>query len=251
MPSQKSVIVNADDFGLSRGVNRGVFEGHERGIVTSASLMVRWPAASEAAADARDHPDLSVGLHFDAGEWVYRDGGWVPLYEVVAVEDRRASRDEARRQLEAFHHLVGRDPTHVDSHQHVHRREPIRSVLIELAEQLDAPLRHYHPRIRYCGRFYGQTAEGLPLPGAIRVESLVGILEALPAGITELDCHPADRDDLGKTMYRAERVEELEVLCDPRVRRALADHAIELQSFAGVSGGARSDRAATAGPGPF
>ena len=41
----RAVIVNADDFGQSAGINRGIVEAHERGIVTSASLMVRWPAA--------------------------------------------------------------------------------------------------------------------------------------------------------------------------------------------------------------
>ena len=50
------LIVNADDFGLSAGVNRGIVEAHERGIVTSASLMVRRPAAREAADYARTHP---------------------------------------------------------------------------------------------------------------------------------------------------------------------------------------------------
>ena len=61
------VIVNADDFGRSRGVNRGIVEAHERGIVTSASLMVRWAAAADAAAYARMRPELSVGLHVDLG----------------------------------------------------------------------------------------------------------------------------------------------------------------------------------------
>ncbi|PYS69828.1 MAG: hypothetical protein DMF73_14065 [Acidobacteria bacterium] len=60
MIAQRYLIVNADDFGQSPGINRGVIEAHENGIVTSASLMVRWPAAAEAAQYARGHPDLSV-----------------------------------------------------------------------------------------------------------------------------------------------------------------------------------------------
>ena len=60
------LIVNADDFGQSDGVNRGIVRAHEGGIVTSASLMVRWPAAEEAAACARTHLRLSVGLHLDS-----------------------------------------------------------------------------------------------------------------------------------------------------------------------------------------
>jgi predicted glycoside hydrolase/deacetylase ChbG (UPF0249 family) len=76
----RRLIVNADDFGLCHGVNRGIIETFERGILTSASLMVRYPAAAEAAAYARLHPELSVGMHLDLGEWVFKEGEWIPLY---------------------------------------------------------------------------------------------------------------------------------------------------------------------------
>ncbi|HEU4340947.1 MAG TPA: ChbG/HpnK family deacetylase, partial [Candidatus Binatia bacterium] len=59
----KYLIVNADDFGQSHGINRGIITAYGDGIVTSASLMVRWPAAADAAAYARKQPGLSVGLH--------------------------------------------------------------------------------------------------------------------------------------------------------------------------------------------
>src|SRR5437762_1183195 len=116
------LIVNADDFGLSAGVNRGIIEAHERGIVTSASLMVRWPAVAAAAAYAREHPALGVGLHLDLGEWEYSNGDWVARYEVVPLDDAAAVAAEAGRQLAAFRGLMGRDPDHLDSHQHVHLR---------------------------------------------------------------------------------------------------------------------------------
>ena len=58
MRTGRLLIVNADDFGQTAGVNRGVIEAHDRGIVTSASLMVRWPAAAEAASFARARPAL-------------------------------------------------------------------------------------------------------------------------------------------------------------------------------------------------
>ena len=228
---KRCLIVNADDFGLSPGVNQGVTEAHEGGIVTSASLMVLWPAAAEAAAYAGDNPDLALGLHLDLGEWVYGEGEWLPAYEVVPADDPATVREEATRQLTAFRRLVGRDPTHLDSHQHVHLREPVRSVLGEVAGELAVPLRHCDPRIRHCGDFYGQTGEGKPLPEGISADALIGILAALPSGITELACHPGLDDGLQST-YRSERAVEVGVLCDPRVRATVAAKDIELCSFA-------------------
>lgn len=237
MTAGRYLIVNADDFGQSPGVNRGIIQAHRQGIVTSASLMVRWSAAPEAARYSRDHPSLSVGLHVDLGEWAYRDGTWVPLYEVVDMGDTAAVSREVGCQLSAFRRLVGKDPTHVDSHQHVHQRESVVcDALVELAQELAVPLRHFSPHVRYCGDFYGQTPEGFPLPNSITAEALIHILMELPPGITELACHPGEGDDLN-TMYRAERAWEVAVLCEPRVRTALNASGIELHSFANLSAG--------------
>jgi predicted glycoside hydrolase/deacetylase ChbG (UPF0249 family) len=230
MCPQRYLIVNADDFGQSHGVNRGVIDAHEHGIVTSASLMVRWPAAAEAAAYSRAHPNFSLGLHVDLGEWAYRGEHWVPLYEVVPIHDMTAVTAEVSHQLATFRGLVGKDPTHLDSHQHMHRREPLRTVLRESARQLAIPLRHDSAAVGYCGDFYGQTAEGTPLPDAISVEGLINTLERLPPGFTELGCHPGEGNDLD-TMYRTERAAEVKVLCDPRLRAAIVALRIELRSF--------------------
>jgi chitin disaccharide deacetylase len=230
MPDKKYLIVNADDFGQSPGVNQGIIKGYEEGIVTSTSLMVRWPAAAAAAAYALAHPALSVGLHLDLSEWAYRDGAWAPLYEVVALDDAAAVAAEVSRQLAAFRRLAGREPTHIDSHQHAHKEEPVRSILAGVARELRVPLRHFSDEIRYYGGFYGQMDQGLPYPEGITVTALIAILASLPSGITELGCHPAEGNDLD-TMYGAERNVELKTLCDPRVRAALLADDMQLLSF--------------------
>jgi predicted glycoside hydrolase/deacetylase ChbG (UPF0249 family) len=230
MPGRR-LIVNADDFGLSPGVNAGIVAAHEGGMVTSASLMVRGPAAAEAAAYARGRPRLGVGLHLDLGEWAYRGGAWVRLYEVVPADDAAAVRAEAARQLAAFRRLVGRDPTHLDSHQHVHRREPARSALAEAGRELGVPVRHLTPGVQYCGDFYGQDGEGRPYPDLVTAAALVRLLGRLPPGLTEMSCHPGTGDELD-TMYVRERALETAALCDPHVRAAVAELEIELVSFA-------------------
>ena len=234
MSNARYLIVNADDFGRSPGVNRGIMRAHQHGIVTSASLMVRWPAAEEAAEYARINPRLSVGLHLDLGEWVYRNSNWILLYEVVPLDDLFAVRQEVSRQLEVFRNLMGREPSHIDSHQHVHRREPVRTAALEAARQFSIPLRECSTDIQYCGRFYGQTAEGCAYPEWISVEALMSLLAELPPGITEVGCHPGEGQDLD-TVYLTEREQEVKVLCDPRVHSALGELGICLCSFNGVT----------------
>jgi chitin disaccharide deacetylase len=229
----RALIVNADDLGRSNGINGGIALAHESGIVTSASLMVRGPAAEEAAAWARTHPAVSVGLHLDLGEWVYERGAWRSLYVVTQTEDAAAVEAEIGHQLLRFRRLVGREPTHLDSHQHVHRQEPVHAALRAAARRLDVPLRSFSPRVRYDGSFYGQTGTGDPFPQAVSVDALVALVSALPAGITELGCHPGLGDDAGSS-YGRERELEVRALCDVRVRDALSAGCIELRSFHGL-----------------
>jgi predicted glycoside hydrolase/deacetylase ChbG (UPF0249 family) len=230
------LIVNADDLGLSSGVNRGIFAAHERGIVTSASLMVRWESAVEAAAYARSHPSLSVGLHIDIGEWMYQNGEWVALYEVVPGDDPAMLEAEVQHQLETFRQLMHADPTHIDSHQHVHRSQPLASLLKAISRDLGIPLRHYAPHIRYEGGFYGQTGDGSPLPSQLAPDALIRLLMALPPGLTELGCHPGLGNDI-VSMYRTERSTEVETLCDPRVREIIESEGIQLIGFADARDG--------------
>jgi chitin disaccharide deacetylase len=227
------VVVNADDFGLSHGINQGIVLAHERGIVTSTSAMVGWPAADEAADLAKVHPKLGVGLHVDLSEWLYHDGEWTPLYQVVST-DRAAVEAEVAAQLARFISLFGRPPTHLDSHQHVHADEPIRSVLVETGLRLGVPVRGCTPGINYRGDFYGQTGTGEPLPEAITLEALLGLLSTLPAGTSEIGCHPAAEPEVGST-YATERPEELRVLCDPRVKATVETQGIRLRSFADLA----------------
>jgi chitin disaccharide deacetylase len=230
MVGEKYLVVNADDFGQSPGVNRGIMEAHEHGIVTSASLMTGWLAAGEAALYAKEHPKLSLGLHLDLGEWVYRAGSWVPLYSVVSLDDKSAVEREVYRQVDTFRCLLGKEPSHINSHQHLHMREPVRSISMELCESLGVPLRNLSPGVNYCMTFYGQTKEGLPLPSHISLDHLIDTLSTLPTGLTVLTCHPGYVDDL-KTTYQKERTAELRVLCDPRVRDVISNLGVKLCSF--------------------
>lgn len=228
MSVERVLIVNADDFGLSEGVNDGIAEAHRHGIVTSTSLMVRKPAAEKAAALAGELSALAVGLHIDIGQWDYEEGEWRVAYERCSPEDRAAVWEECRGQLTAFRDLMGRDPSHLDSHQHTHMSEQVAPVATTMAADLGVPLRARG--IRYEGGFYGQTGKGEPFPAGITVERLVELIRGLPGGLTELGCHPGIGVE-SESSYGPEREQEVAVLCDRRVRAAIAQEGIELRSF--------------------
>jgi predicted glycoside hydrolase/deacetylase ChbG (UPF0249 family) len=194
-------------------------------------MMVRQGAAAAAAAYAASHPRLAVGLHIDLGQWDYVNGKWMAAYQRCDGDDPVAVEAECRAQLELFRDRLRRDPTHLDSHQHTHMSEPVATVAARLAAELGVPLRARG--IPYEGGFYGQSGKGEPVPEAIGTESLIRIVSALPAGWTELGCHPGLGMG-GESSYGREREQEVRALCDPRVREAVASAGIELRSFADV-----------------
>ena len=220
--TRRWLVVNADDFGASHGVNRGILKAHLDGIVTSTSLMVDGPGSDEAGRLARATPGLSVGLH-------------VELSPVLAgVGDATALEAELQRQAARFLELVGAPPTHLDSHRDVHRGADVLPAFLELARQLGVPLRGHSP-VRRLGDFYGQWG-GESHPEQLSVASLVRMLESkLEDGVTELICHPGHVDGELRSSYVQERELEVVTLCDSRVREALTRLGIELVSHRDVS----------------
>ena len=228
MSPTRTLVVNADDFGASEGVNRGVVQAHVHGIVTSTSLMVTGHAAEHAARLAGEHPGLGVGLHWDLDE--------EDLREPVPLEDTIAVRRELARQLEAFERLMNRPPTHVDSHHHVHRRDEIAPIARELASALGVPLRE-EGSVRYVGGFYGQWEWLVTDLEHIRPEFLIWILRnEVDEGWTEIGCHPGFVTDDFTSVYLAEREVEVATLTDPRIQAEIEALGIRLASYAELAG---------------
>lgn len=153
----KMLIVNADDFGLAPAVNQGILDGHLAGSVTSTTLMVNMPAAAEAAAIAKAHPGLGVGLHFNLtlgrpladppsvpsllgpdGQFHSRNALALRLFT------GRVRGEHVVRELQAQHQAflaLGIRPTHVDSHQHVHGFPVVFDAVAALCEAEGIPTR--------------------------------------------------------------------------------------------------------------
>jgi chitin disaccharide deacetylase len=134
---QRKLIINSDDFGLTRGVNSAISECVEGGLLRSATIMANAEAFDDAVRIAKEHGNLGVGIHFvltglkplsPAEEVPLLTGrtGSLPsgpgeLLKMVLTE--KAARDEIRKELFSQAEKVfqsGIVPTHFDTHKHVH-----------------------------------------------------------------------------------------------------------------------------------
>ena len=220
--ASRNLIFNADDFGASAGVNRGILECHTRGVVTSASLMVTGQAVAEAVAMARDNPGLSVGLHWDV---------WGEDERAFDIGNLDAVRDEFKRQLNEFQRLLARMPTHVDSHRHAHMQEGVKALLAELAAPLGVPLRG-DGRVGFVGGFYAQWEWKVTNLEYVSVPFLQRMLrEEVPGGWTEFSCHPGYVTPDYQAVYLSEREEEVRTLTDPRIRASIEAEGIRLAGY--------------------
>jgi chitin disaccharide deacetylase len=219
----RRLIFNADDFGASTGVNRGIVECHVRGVVTSTSLMVGGVACAEAVALSREHPNLAIGLHWDV---------WGEDEREFDLTDAGAVRAELERQFDDFVRLMGRPPTHVDSHRHAHREPGVTELIAELVEPLGVPLRG-DGRVAFVGGFYAQWEWKVTNLHYVSVPFLVRMLrEEVGEGWTEFSCHPGYASPEYAAVYLAEREAEVRTLTDPRIAETVGELGIELASYA-------------------
>jgi chitin disaccharide deacetylase len=214
----KYLIVNADDFGASPGINRGIYETHARGILTSASLLVNTPWSEQAATMAKSLTQLGVGLHADLKGH---------LSGTVCESQVRAALEQ---QLQQFLNLTDRLPTHVDSHHNAHRDPRATPVFIEFSREHELPLRE-HSMVHYFSKFYGHW-NGESHFEQISAQNLARMLETeIGEGISELSCHPGYVDHELSSTYRAEREAELDALCSHLVRQTVEREEIELINY--------------------
>lgn len=182
--------------------------------------------------------------------------------ERIATNELRA---ELRTQIERFR-AFGREPDHLDCHHFVHLYPPFFAVYVELAEEYGLPIRLPFPPEEELDKAAASVdvfrelpldflqelvrqdialvkARGIPHPDhfvqrfygeeALALENLLGILEGLPEGISEMMTHPGlpDEELLAKSTYAQERGKELELLCHPRVKERISELDIELVTF--------------------
>ena len=149
----KELILNADDFGLTRGVNEGIVRAFQDGILTSTTLMANAPAFDHAVQCARANPRLGVGCHLvlaggpavarpqdvaslvdERGHMPRSLGKFVARVSCGAIRAEDIDR-ELRAQIGKIR-AAGIEPTHLDTHKHTHAHPRVMEVLAQVAQDL-------------------------------------------------------------------------------------------------------------------
>jgi chitin disaccharide deacetylase len=263
----RKLVVNADDFGFTRDVNRGIVEAHRGGILTSTTLMATGAAFDDAVGLARENPALDIGVHLVlVGE---------PPFPITMTQFARAMllgririyeelRAQVRRILDA-----GLEPTHLDTHKHTHLLPPVLDAVARLSEEYKIPwvrrpfdfplIPATRPGVGWAKRASSQAVgvvrsrfarvlarhgcrstdhfAGFQITGRYDTTELAQLIRALPEGSTEFMCHPGIcGDELrgARTRLKESRERELRALTSPEVRAALAESGVELVSYRGL-----------------
>lgn len=245
------LIVNADDFGLSKGQNYGIIDSFRHGVVTSTTALVNGEAIDHAVQLSQQLPKLAVGMHFvltlgkpltqmpglshdgQLGKWIWdmADEDILPLDEITR---------ELESQYQRFIQLFGREPSHIDSHHHVHMIPQIFPIVAHFASRRGLPVRFDRKSVfneadfelglrstqGFSSDFYGEdVSETLFLQtldaSAAREESSLEVM-----------CHPAFVDNtLRQSGYCYPRLTELAILTSPALKYAIAERGYHLGNF--------------------
>ena len=152
----KQLIVNADDFGLTKGVSEAIVDAHRHGIVSSTTLMANGEAFEAAAALSRQTPGLGIGVHLNLSEGVPvsparripslvdADGRLhlTPVQLWKGIATRQVSVADIESELRAQIAKIRRAgilPTHLDGHKHVHVLPGVSDIVIGLAREFSIP----------------------------------------------------------------------------------------------------------------
>jgi predicted glycoside hydrolase/deacetylase ChbG (UPF0249 family) len=262
----RQLVVNADDLGLTAGVNDGIFDAHDMGILTSASLFANAPATADAVRRARARSSLGIGGHLAlvdgtptlparsiptlvTGDGRFR-ASWRPF--VVACLQGRVSLGEVERELTAQIERIraaGVSLTHLDAHKHVHLYPPVFAIVARLAARFGIPVvrvpyergswlnavlwvwarRNYRVAATLGVRtphFIGRLATGV-----LTRPVLHEMLRGTGPGVTELMVHPGYVDDALRqlpTRLVESRLEEVALLCSTETQALLVGERIQL-----------------------
>lgn len=261
------LIINADDFGYSRGVNYGILDAHLEGVVTSTTMMANMPGLEHGVRLSEQYPSLGIGVHLcltsgrpvreDVDTLVDKQGTFHPL---SFYREKHGSIDldqlyaEWQAQLERLLAL-GISLTHIDSHHYTHAFPDHREVAEELSRQYQLPLRNCLDAKEKSG-----TPDRYPADAfwnLFNFPEMKDMSQEYPAGkeelflrfardaashqhlpIVEASCHPGHLDEVVwyGSSFNLARMKEISILKDPGFARLLQEYGYELIHYGHLAG---------------
>ena len=225
-PRLIKLIVNADDFGYSRGVNYGIIDAHKYGIVNSTTMMMNMHGANHAVELAKEHPTLKLGIHLvltcgkplrsDVPSLIDEQGNFKKINDLI--KDKNLALIELERewtaQIDRFLDF-GLTATHFDSHHHVHGIPEFLPVIQRLSRKYNLPARRISEQHvegvpsftdHFFHDFYGQ---GVSQDYFIELSQ-----RDVDHQTVEVMCHPGylDFEIVNGSSYAVERAKETRIL---------------------------------------
>lgn len=236
------LIINADDLGLSKGVNEGILSTYKEGVVNSASLMVNMHAFEDAVAVIKNNSLEGIGLHFNFTEGIAltnklrtivdKDGNF--LRDFVNIPN--LNHEEIYLEMEAQFHKAtkaGVNISHLDSHHHVHMAPKVRATFLDFAIDKKLPIRRIHNTLinpikivnffwqLRNSKFYTEKFVSSFYGGNAKFKNLEDIILQNRGKNLEIMCHPGFLDSLNGE-YDRERQLELDILCSKEVKSLIS-----------------------------
>jgi chitin disaccharide deacetylase len=269
---KKALVVNADDFGLNAQINHGIEWAYRQGILRSASIMPNGSAFDDAVRIAAGAPELGVGIHLS----LLDEQCAARLSEVRGLADahsrlpkqyerflflwlcRRFNRRQIRAEVRAQISRVlgaGIQPTHLDSHQHLHLFPPVLSIVLEEAKKAGIDVIRLpvdcspgsgikgkilgwlscfaQPKLRFLGIRSADHFWGLAHSGCMNETNLISILMRLKRGVNEVMCHPGFSGPAVRARYpwNYRWDEETAALTSGSIRACIENQNIRLANF--------------------
>lgn len=219
------VLINADDFGLSRGVTDGIIEAHKNGVVDSTTMIMNGLDIDYAVQCAKKNPLLKIGVHLVLtwGRPMLQKG--VPSlidsekvfrldnnYKNLAIPNKGEVYKEWKAQIEAFL-ATGLSLHHMDSHHHIHGWEPLAEVSLTLAKEYNVPIR-YQDTLAGNDEFLLTNSLFTGFYGDCLNSDFLNEIKSEDMGSVEVMTHPGYIDVTLKnnSSYLDQREKELEIL---------------------------------------
>ena len=229
------LIINADDFGYTKGVTEGIIYGYKNGIIRSTTVLTNMPYIAYGAELIEDLPDLGMGVHLTltlgksltgAPSLTLNNGYFKnkkQFYETLDQIKPEEVYEEFKAQIEKFIDIFHKKPDHLDSHHSVHDAKGMLPISEKLAKEYALPMRRYSDFTFVTG-FYDQTAT---------VEALISLLASHKEENIEIMTHPGycDLELYRSSSYHTARVKELDVLCDKQLIKFIEQHHIQLTNY--------------------